>query len=153
MADWAQLQTALTEALASLNPGGNLVVKKESPEVRMQFSVSAEGDQLHAEITNGSSDDERLASRGWELCDAWGGVWRRSTAWPATAERVTEAVNEAAFVVRNWWGNPRPDGFGYLAWEEPTPSPAWQFWKSGKEKPLTFPGLGLPKAPEPDPNS
>lgn len=153
MAGWPQLQTALAAALASLNPGGNLVVTKASPEVWMQFSVSPEGDQLHAEVTNGTADDDRLPGRGWELCDAWGGVWRRSTVWPATTEQVTETVTEAAFVVRGLWGNPRPEGFGYLAWEEPAPAPAWQFWKSAKEKPLTFPDLGLPKAPEPDPNS
>lgn len=153
MADWPQLQTALAGALASLNPGGNLVVVKRSPEVRMQFSVSADGEQLHSEVTNGTSDDERLAGRGWRLCDEWGGVWRRSTAWPATKEQVTEAVNEAAYVVRGLWGNPRPEGFGYLAWEEPAPAPAWQFWKSGKEKQLGFPDLGIPRAPEPDANS
>lgn len=153
MADWAQLQTALTGTLASLEPGSTLVVTKQSPEVRMQFSVPVEGGQLHTEVTNGTSDDERLPARGWELCDAWGGVWRRSTPWPAEPEQLTEAVNEAAFVLRNVWGNPRPDSFGYLAWQEPVPAPAWQFWKSGKEKTLQFPELGLPKAPEPDSNS
>ncbi|MCC2593877.1 hypothetical protein LKO27_10720 [Tessaracoccus sp. OS52] len=154
MADWKQVQTAITEAVASLGRGGTLVVKKDAPETRMQFSVSPEGDTLRTEVSNESAgDDERLRERGWELCDEWSGVWRRSTPWPAAPEKVEEAVSEAAFVVRAVWGNPRPGNFGYLAWQEPEAAPGWQFWKAGKEKQLKFPNLGLPAAPEPDPNS
>lgn len=154
MADWQSVQGSITQAVSSLGEGGTLVVKKDSPEVRMQFAVSPDGRSLRTEVCDGSAEeDQRLRERGWELVDAWSGVWARTTPWPASAEKVAEAVAEAAHVVRNLWGNPRPDSFGYLAWQEPPEAPGWQFWKSTKEKPLQFPSLGLSRAPEPDPNS
>ena len=119
----------------------------------MQFSVAGDGGELRSEVCNENpNDDERLRERGWELCDSWSGVWRRTTAWPASSEKVAAEVDEATYVIRGLWGNPRPDSFGYLAWEEPAAAPAWQFWKSSQEKPLKFPKLGLSTAPEPDPN-
>lgn len=154
MADWTQPQAGITAAVAALMPGGNIIVRRESPEVRMQFTAMLDGATLRAEVCNETAvADERLSGRGWELVDEWSGVWRRTLTLPASAQDVAKLVGEALHVVRGMWGHPRSDSFAYLAWREVPERPWWQFWKPTGEVALKLPELGLPQGKEPDPNS
>lgn len=142
--DWAELHPRIATALLKLPDAGWLLISREGPDCFLQFARTAEG--LRAEVCNESPEDEpRLRDRGWELTDSWSGVWGRHFAWPSDAASAEAAVIETTHVVRNLWRVTKPDGFTYLAWLEAGPKQAWEFWKSGDDKELLFPELGLPK--------
>lgn len=153
MADWTEVRRALTVVLAGLGPSDHLLIKRESPEVRIQLAVTEDGSRIRCEVSNESGvDSANLRERGWTLIDDWSGVWRRSLTLPASAEYLGALVDEAVFVVSLLWGQRSPDGFGYLAWRETAGRAWWEFWKPARDTPLKLPALGLPAAPEPDPN-
>lgn len=150
MTDWTTAQAGIAAAVATLPPGGNLVVSRQAPEARMQFTVTADGTALRTEVCNETpGDNERLSGRGWVMVDEWSGMWRRTQPLPASAEDVEKNVTEALYALRTW-GHVRPDGFGYQAWRDGEERPAWQFWKPKGDVTLTFDALGLPRAKEPD---
>lgn len=153
MADWTEVRKALTGIVAGLGPSDHLLVKREGPEVRLQFAVTADGSRIRCEVSNEAGvDSTDLRERGWTLVDDWSGVWRKSLTAPASAEHVGRLVDEAVFVVSLMWGQRTPDGFGYLAWREAPERAWWELWKPSRDTLLKFPALGLPAAPEPDPN-
>lgn len=146
MTDWKQLEPAITEVVGKLPHNGYLAIRNDT--CLMQFAVvdGATGRVVRAEVCRDSPDDEpRLRERGWELVDTWSGLWRRdfsATTGEGEAEQpVLESINalRLAFGVRN------ADGFTYLSWQESPPKAGWQFWKSGEDKDLKWPALGLPK--------
>lgn len=154
MTDWSTPASTLPGIVAGLAPGSTLLIRRDAPEARVQFSVTDDGATLRFEACNESpEDDERLRERGWVMVDEWSGVWRRELPLPAERAQVEWAVTESLLVLSQLWGHARSDGFGYLAWRDAVARPWWQFWRPSGESTLTFQQLGLPKAAEPDANS
>lgn len=153
MVDWNGVRAALPQVVSGLGPADNLLIRREGPEVRLQFLVTGDGSRIRCEVSNEAGvDSTDLRERGWTLVDEWSGVWRKSLTLPASAEHVSALVDEAVYVVSLLWGQRTPDGFGYLAWREAADRAWWEIWKPSKDTPLKFPALGLPGAKEPDPN-
>lgn len=146
MADWKQLEPAITEVVGKLPDNGYLALRNDV--CLMQFA-SLEGDTgrvLRAEVCRDSPDDEpRLRERGWDLVDSWSGLWRRDFPVSSSEDDVQELVLESISALRLSFGVRNADGFTYLSWQETPPKAGWQFWKSGEDKDLKWPALGLPK--------
>lgn len=146
MADWKQLEPAITEVVGKLPNNGYLAIRNAA--CLMQFAA-LEGDAgrvLRAEVCRDSPDDEpRLRERGWELVDTWSGLWRRDI--PASSDQggVQALVVESINALRISFGVRDPEGFTYLSWQETPAKAGWQFWKSGEDKDLKWAGLGIPK--------
>lgn len=144
MTNWNELQQSLSTAISGLPERGAVLVSRQDPEVRMQFAV-LDG-SLRTEVCSDSPEDEpKLRERGWELSDAWSGVWVREIPWPASREDIAKEVAEASYALRGVWGQARLDSFGYHAWQEAEDAPSWMFWKSSKDRVLTMDELGLPQ--------
>lgn len=146
MADWKQLEPVITEVVGKLPVNGYLAMRN-GPYL-MQFAAleTGTGRILRAEVCRDSPDDEPLLRKmGWELVDTWSGLWRRDAAATSDATGVQELVLEAINALRLSFGVKQPEGFTYLSWQESPPKAGWQFWKSGADKDLEWPNLGLPK--------
>ena len=145
MADWKHLRDTLPGIVHKLEPGSQLTIFRDSPEVRFQFAVPPSGGVLWSEVCNETAEDEpSLREKGWVMVDEWSGVWRRTTELPATLDEVQEAVNEVLRVLVAHWQHRNVDGFGYLAWLDRPERAWWQFWKPKGEEQLKFPELELP---------
>ena len=146
MADWKQLEPAITDVVAKLPNNAYLAIRNKA--CLMQFAVleGAAGRVLRAEVCRDSPEDEpRLRERGWELVDTWSGLWRRDIDVTSEREGVQTLVLESINALRLSFGVREPEGFTYLSWQEAPPKAAWQFWKSGEDKDLKWSDLGLPK--------
>ena len=142
MADWKQLEPSITEVVGKLPPGGYLALRNNA--CLMQFA-SLDG-VLRAEVCRDSPEDERrLRERGWELVDTWSGLWRRDIPAGSDADARQALVLESINALRLSFGFRDPEGFSYLSWQESPPKAGWQFWKSGQDKELKWPNLGIPK--------
>ena len=144
MADWKQLHPTIADVVSKLPENAHLALRNDA--CLMQFASLAEGGGkvVRAEVCRDSPDDEpRLRESGWELVDSWSGLWRRDIPAESDSAAVSSLVLEAINAVRLSFGVRQPDGFTYLSWQETPPKAAWQFWKSGKDKDLQWPDLGL----------
>ncbi len=146
MADWKQLEPAITDVVAKLPENAYLAIRNDA--CLMQFAVleGTSGRVLRAEVCRDSPEDEpRLRERGWELVDTWSGLWRRDIAVTSERDGVQALVLESINALRLSFGIKEPEGFTYLSWQESAPKAAWQFWKSGEDKDLKWSDLGVPK--------
>lgn len=145
MAEWKQLEPAITEIVGKLPANSYLAIRND--DCLMQFAAlsSGAGGVLRAEVCRDSPDDEpRLRSRGWELVDTWSGLWRRDIPAESDPTAVQTLVRESINALRSSFGVQHPEGFTYLSWQESQPKSGWQFWKTGEDKDLKWPGLDLP---------
>lgn len=146
MADWKQLEPAITEVLGKLPDNAYLAIRSNACLMQFAALEGGAGRVLRAEVCRDSPEDEpRLRDRGWELVDTWSGLWRRDI--PAGSDRDAQQalVRESINALRLSFGVQQPEGFTYLSWQESTPKAGWQFWKSGEDKDLQWADLGLPK--------
>ncbi len=146
MADWKQLEPAITGAVVKLPNNGYLAIRNDACLMQFAALESDSGPVLRAEVCRDSPDDEpRLRERGWELVDTWSGLWRRDLPASSDHSGVQSLVMEAINALRLSFGIRDPEGFTYLSWQETQPKAGWQFWKSGEDKDLRWADLGLPK--------
>ncbi len=146
MADWKQLHSAVAEILRKLPDNAYLAIRNDVYLMQFAALESAQGRVLRAEVCRDSPEDEpRLRSNGWELVDSWSGLWRLDIPAESDGPAVSALAMEAIKAMRVSFGVRQPDGFTYLSWQEASPKAGWQFWKSGDDKELTWPDLGLPK--------
>ncbi len=146
MADWKQLHPAIADILQELPQNAYLAMRNDACLMQFASLETTDGHVLRAEVCRDSPDDEpRLRSNGWELVDSWSGLWRRDIPGKSDADAVSALVLEAINALRSSFGIREPEGFTYLSWQEVSPKAGWQFWKSGEDKDLRWPDLGLPK--------
>lgn len=146
MADWKQLEPAITEVVAQLPANSYIAVRNEACLMQFATVEGAAGRVMRAEVCRDSPDDEpRLRERGWELVDTWSGLWRRDIPASTDPSEVQGLVLEAINALRLSFGVKSPEGFSYLSWQETPPKAGWQFWKKGEDKDLKWPELGLPQ--------
>ncbi len=146
MADWKQLHPAVADVARKLPENAYLAIRNSSCLMQFARLEGADGRVLRAEVCQDSPEDvPRLREGGWELIDSWSGLWRRDIPAESDTAAVSALVMDAINAVRLSFGVRQPDGFTYLSWLEAAPRAGWQFWKSGKDKDLTWDHLGLPK--------
>ena len=145
MTDWKQLEPAITEVVTKLPDNGYLAIRNDACLMQFAALEGGVGRVLRAEVCRDSPDDEpRLRDRGWELVDTWSGLWRRDIPAESDAAAVKTLVRESVNALRSSLGV-HGEEFTYLSWQESAPKAAWQFWRSGEDKDLKWPGLGLEK--------
>ncbi len=146
MADWKQLEPAITKVVGELPDNAYLALRNDACLLQFAAVTGDTGRVVRAEVCRDSPDDEpKLRERGWELVDTWSGLWRRDIPAASDHAAISALVLEAISALRLSFGIRDPDGFTYLSWQEAPPKAGWQFWKSAEDKDLTFSGLGLPK--------
>ncbi len=146
MADWKQLHPAIADILQELPENAYLALRNDACLMQFASLAATDGRVLRAEVCRDLPDDEpRLRSNGWELVDSWSGLWRRDIPGGSDADVVSALVLEAINALRLSFGFREPEGFTYLSWQEAGSKAGWQFWKSGEDKDLRWPDLGLPK--------
>ncbi len=148
MTNWIQVEPKIVEIVRDLPPKGSFMIQREFPGCQLMFSrIDNDGHTtLRTEVCNNDPEEnERISSRGWELKDPFGGVWRREVPWPTDEKILKQQVAEGTHILRNVWREVTLNGFQYLAWIDTPPPPGWMFWKSKKDKEIEYPDLGLPK--------
>lgn len=146
MAEWKQLQPAIAGIISQLPSNAYLAIRNHACLLQFAAVEGASGSVLRAEVCRDSPEDEpRLREKGWELVDSWSGLWRRDISSSSGDEAVQSLVLEAITAIRISFGVLKPDGFTYQSWQEVPTRAAWQFWKPGEDKILTWPDLELPR--------